>query len=59
MLYTRHDRLPYSNQGLVALQKTLELHADLISPVISVNPLTGAMEVKSLAELQTQEEEEE
>jgi len=57
MLYTHQDRLPYSDQGLTALQKTLKLHADLVSPVISVNPLTGAMEIKNISQAEMEEEE--
>ena len=60
MLYTHQARLPYSSQGLAALQKTLELHAGVSSPVLFMEPDTGSIRVKSagLGEPEMEEEEE-
>jgi len=48
MWYTHKTRLPYSEEGLKLLQKTLKLYAGLVKPVIRLDSLTQSMAVRTL-----------
>ncbi len=59
MLGIRRMQVPYSKQGLDALQKTLEIHAQLSRPFMFMEPTTGTLRVKTTTSLSEEGMEEE
>ncbi len=48
MRFARKINLPYSEEGLKLLQRTLALQAELTKPVLQVEASTGALRVQNL-----------
>ena len=59
MLGVNRMQVPYSKQGLDALQKTLEIHAQLSRPFMFLEPKTGVLRVAATTGLSEEGMEEE